>query len=160
SNRRIALAPKRIEGYRHFANKIWNATRFSLDNLKGYAWQGDASAPKPKGLYNRWILSRLARAIDISNAGIGSFRVDEGANEIYPFFWNDFCDWYIELTKPTLTKPDDPLHGETRQTLAYVLEASLRLMHPMMPFLTEELWQRVPKPSSRRASIAFGPYPA
>jgi valyl-tRNA synthetase len=159
SNRRIALAPKRLEGYRHFANKIWNATRFSLDNLKGFTWRGDASAPKPKGLYNRWILSRLAHAIEVSNAGIESFRVDEAANEIYRFFWNDFCDWYIELTKPTLTKAEDPLYAETRQTLAYVLEASLRLLHPMMPFITEELWQRVPKPASRRVSIAFGPYP-
>jgi valyl-tRNA synthetase len=159
SNKRIALAPKRIEGYRHFINKIWNAARFSLDNLKGFAWpEGDAK-PAPKGLYNRWILSRLDRAARVAIQGLELFRLDEAATELYRFFWNDFCDWYIELTKATLQKPNDALYAETRQTLAYVLEASLRLLHPFIPFVTEELWQRCPRPASRKASIAFGPYP-
>jgi valyl-tRNA synthetase len=159
SNKRIALAPKRIEGYRHFINKIWNATRFALDNLAGFAWPASDGAPKPAGLYNRWILSRLARAARIANEGMAAFRLDEAATELYRFFWNDFCDWYIELTKDTLKKPDDRAHAETRETLAFVLEASLRLLHPFVPFVSEELWQRCPKPGVRKASIAFGPYP-
>jgi valyl-tRNA synthetase len=158
SNKRIALAPKRLEGYRHFVNKIWNATRFSLEALKDFPW---ADVQKPDALYNRWILSRLARATKIANAGIQAFRVDEAANEAYRFFWSDFCDWYLELTK-TVFAEDSPFvqdRDETRAVLAYTLEASLRLMHPMMPFVTEELWQRVPKPHARKPSIAFGPYP-
>jgi valyl-tRNA synthetase len=159
SNKRIALAPKRIEGNRHFLNKIWNATRLALDLLEGFAWQ-DEVAP-PKDLYNRWILSRLANAISLSCAGIDEFRIDEAANESYRFFWNDFCDWYLELAKPILREKgaNPALAAETQATLARVLETSLRLMHPLMPFITEELWQRVPKPKSRNASIAFGPYP-
>jgi valyl-tRNA synthetase len=158
SNKRIALAPKRLEGYRHFVNKIWNATRFALDQLEGFSW---TDVPKPRALYNRWILSRVASAAKIANAGIGAFRIDEAANEAYRFFWSDFCDWYLELTKTVFAEqsPFAADKDETRAVLASVLEASLRLMHPLMPFVTEELWQRVPKPASRRASIAFGPYP-
>jgi valyl-tRNA synthetase len=158
SNKRIALAPKRLEGYRHFINKIWNATRFALDQLEGFSW---TEVSKPKALYDRWILSRLARASKIANGGIHAFRIDEAANEAYRFFWSDFCDWYLELTKTVFAdnSPFAESRNETRAVLAYVLEGSLRLMHPLMPFVTEELWQRVPKPSSRKMSIAFGPYP-
>jgi valyl-tRNA synthetase len=163
SNKRIALAPKRIEGNRHFLNKMWNATRLSLDLLgPDYVWR----EPKPpKGLYNLWIRSRFAAACETAHAGFDAFRIDEAAHAAYRFFWNEFCDWYLELAKPILRKQ----HGgtfhrpdqvpEAQETLAYVLEGSLRLMHPLMPFITEELWQRVPRPVSRSASIAFGPYP-
>jgi valyl-tRNA synthetase len=163
SNKRIALAPKRIEGNRHFLNKIWNATRLSLDLLAGYTWKEDA--PAPRDFYNRWILSRLGRAIEIAHGGLANFRVDETANEAYRFFWNDFCDWYLEIAKTILRKNEDGSYPraeivpETMHTLAKALEASFRLMHPLMPFLTEELWQRVPRPASRKTSIAFGPYP-
>jgi valyl-tRNA synthetase len=164
SNKRIALAPKRIEGNRHFLNKIWNATRLALDLLGAdHAWR-DTPA-KPKGLYNRWIRSRFAAACEAAHEGLDSFRIDEAALASYRFFWNELCDWYLELAKPILRKQPDgtvaqpDLVAETRATLAYVLEGSLRLMHPMMPFVTEELWQRVPRPPSRKASIAFGPYP-
>jgi valyl-tRNA synthetase len=158
SNKRIALAPKRLEGYRHFVNKIWNATRFCLEQLKDFPW---AEIQAPDALYNRWMLSRLARASKIANSGIYAFRVDEAANEAYRFFWSDFCDWYVELTKSVFAEnsPFVQDRDETRAVLAYTLEASLRLIHPLMPFVTEELWQRVPKPHSRKASIAFGPYP-
>lgn len=178
SNKRIALAPKRIEGNRNFLNKIWNATRLALEFLDGYAWSETTMAP-PKDLYNRWLLSRLANAVAASKAGHDAFRVDEAANAAYRFFWNDLCDWYLEIAKPILRKRDgaspaspergphqgdgtyaDPaLAAESKATLARALEASLRLMHPLMPFITEELWQRVPHPSSRKASIAFGPFP-
>ena len=164
SNKRIALAPKRIEGNRHFMNKIWNASRLALELLDGFTWRDDAM-PEPKELYNRWILSRLGHAIATSTEGHETFRIDEAANEGYRFFWNDFCDWYLELAKPILRKREDgtyvdaELVPETQATLARVLEASLRLLHPLMPFITEELWQRVPKPASRKVSIAFGPFP-
>jgi valyl-tRNA synthetase len=163
SNKRIALAPKRIEGNRHFLNKIWNATRLAVDLLGDYAWKDPAP---PRGFINRWIRSRFAAACEIVHEGLGAFRVDEATQATYHFFWSDFCDWYLELVKPVLRKQPDgqPAYPvdhvrETQETLCVVLEGSLRLMHPLMPFLTEELWQRLPRPASRRASVAFGPYP-
>ncbi len=163
SNKRIALAPKRIEGYRHFANKIWNATRLSLSNLEGFdasALTGDAP-PKATTWYNRWLVAQLGKSITICNDGLEAFRIDEAALESYRFFWNDFCDWYLEITKSVLRgesgTPEEK--KETQAVLAHVLETSLRLLHPMMPFITEELWQRLPRPASRKKSIAFGPYP-
>jgi valyl-tRNA synthetase len=164
SNKRIALAPKRLEGNRHFLNKIWNATRLALDLLgPGYAWPEKGS--EPEGFYSRWIRSRFAEACAQTHDGLEAFRVDEAALAAYRFFWNDLCDWYLELVKPILRPRTDgsvarqALVAETRDTLAYVLEGSLRLMHPLMPFITEELWQRVPKPASRKVSVAFGPFP-
>jgi valyl-tRNA synthetase len=164
SNKRIALAPKRIEGNRHFLNKIWNATRLALDLLgSDFSWRDDA--PAPSGFYNRWIRSRFAAACAAAHEGLDTFRIDEAAHAAYRFFWNDLCDWYLELVKPVLRKlPEGAfLHPETvpetRATLAYVLEGSLRLLHPLMPFITEELWQRVPRPASHKVSLAFGPFP-
>jgi valyl-tRNA synthetase len=158
SNKRIALAPKRIEGNRHFLNKIWNASRLSIGLLGDFVWP-DESTP-PKGFYNRWIRSRFAASCEAVHDGMEGFRIDEAALAAYRFFWNDLCDWYLEIIKPQLR--DDGAGAsvaETRETLAYVLEGSLRSMHPLMPFVTEELWQRVPRPPSRGASIALGPYP-
>lgn len=161
SNKRIALAPKRIEGYRHFANKIWNATRLSLGHLAGFdASKLTGKAPEAKAWYNRWIVAELGKAIATANEGLAEFRIDEAANENYRFFWNDFCDWYLEITKPVFRgEAGAEETEETRAVLAHVLETSLRLLHPIMPFITEDLWQRAPRPSSRRSSIAFGPYP-
>jgi valyl-tRNA synthetase len=162
SNKRIALAPKRIEGYRRFVNKIWNATRLSLDLLGSYQVEGAGDhAPATTDAYNRWILSRLASAMKVANDGLATFRIDDAANELYRFFWSDVCDWYLEIAKTVLRDADDslPLVKETKATLAYVLEASLRAMHPLMPYATEELWQRLPRPASRPATIALAPYP-
>jgi valyl-tRNA synthetase len=164
SNKRIALAPKRIEGNRHFLNKIWNATRLALDLLGvDFSWPDDA--PAPSGFYNRWIRSRFAAACAAAHEGLDTFRIDEAAHAAYRFFWNDLCDWYLELAKPLLRAspegafPHPETVPETRATLAYVLEGSLRLLHPLMPFITEELWQRAPRPASRKVSVAFGPFP-
>jgi valyl-tRNA synthetase len=176
SNKRIALALKRIEGYRFFVNKIWNATRFSMDKVGAMTRETD-KAPEPGGFYSRWILSRLGNAIRVVHAGMDNFRIDEAANELYRFFWNDVCDWYLELCKPVFAADGTsaavpqrgpgnsaaPQHaalaGETRETLVYVLDASLRLLHPMMPYVTEELWQRLPRPPGGPVSIALARYP-
>jgi valyl-tRNA synthetase len=155
SNKRIALAPKRIEGNRHFLNKIWNATRLVLDLVGGDARGGDP--PRPAHLYERWILSRLHRTIGIVHEGMGAFRIDEAANELYRFFWYDYCDWYLELAKTRLregVEEKEPI----RATLLHVLDASLRLLHPFVPFVTEELWQRLPIRRSKK-SIALARYP-
>jgi valyl-tRNA synthetase len=158
SNKRIALALKRIEGYRFFINKIWNATRFSLEHLKGLT--RDAETPEPGGFYNRWILSRLGAALETAHEGLDAFRIDEAAVALYQFFWTDFCSWYLELTKPVFAAHDeDALTKETQTTLAHVLDASLRAMHPLMPFVTEDLWQRLPRPEGHARSIALAPYP-
>ncbi len=168
SNKRIALQPKRIEGYRHFANKIWNASRLCLGHVEGVdATKLTGKAPEAKAFFNRWILAQLGKSIAIANAGVAEFRIDEAANESYRFFWNDFCDWYLEVTKPILREgfafDAPPRHTpeaeETRLVMAHVLETSLRMLHPIMPYITEEVWQRMPRPASRRSSIAFGPYP-
>jgi valyl-tRNA synthetase len=168
SNKRITLAPKRIEGNRHFLNKMWNAARLSLELLGDYSWP-ETQPEFPRGFANRWIRSRFAAACEAAHEGFDAFRVDEAANAGYRFFWNELCDWYLELVKPVLrepaegapesSSPSEESVAEARATLAYVLEGSLRLLHPLMPYITEELWQRVPRPSSRRVSIAFGPYP-
>jgi valyl-tRNA synthetase len=156
--RRIALSPKRIEGYRHFCNKVYNAIRFALPHVERQALSGTP----PEGatvLFNRWILSRLARAVEASSRGIEDFRLDEAANALYQFFWYEHCDWYLEATKTIFAHGSDAEQSETRATLAHVIEASLRALHPFMPFVTEELWQRVPRPPSRPISVALAPYP-
>ncbi|HSQ62378.1 MAG TPA: valine--tRNA ligase, partial [Polyangiaceae bacterium] len=159
SNMRIALAPKRIEGNRHFLNKIWNATRLSLELLG--AVRAPASPPDAKDALNRWILSRLSEAARITRAGIEAFRIDEGANELYRFFWYDLCDWYLELVKPILRdEAESELRKETAETLGYVLGASLRLLHPFVPFVTEELWQRLHGYPEDFRSIALEAYPS
>jgi valyl-tRNA synthetase len=156
--RRIALSPKRVEGYRNFCNKIYNAVRFALGHLQDVeAAQG---VPEAKLLPNRWILSRLAQAVEASGRGILDFRLDEGSGALYHFFWDELCDWFLEACKPVLLSGTVAEQSETRATLAHVLETALRALHPFMPFITEELWQKLPRPATRPASIALAPYPS
>ncbi|MBW2527598.1 MAG: valine--tRNA ligase [Deltaproteobacteria bacterium] len=165
-SKRIPLSPKKIEGYRHFCNKIWNATRFALPHTEGAQHRGEP--PAARALVNRWILSRLGAACGAAAEGIDGFRFDEAASALYRFFWGELCDWYLELCKPVFSGHDLPgvgademaaLREETRDTLAYALETSLRALHPFMPFITEELWQRLPRPEPSPVSVALAEAP-
>jgi valyl-tRNA synthetase len=155
--KRIALSPKRIEGYRHFCNKVYNAVRFSMTYIEGST--PEAKVPATTALHNRWILSRLVHAVEASTRGIEDFRLDEGSGALYHFFWDELCDWFLELTKPIFAGSNAAEKDETRAVLAHVLEVSLRALHPYIPFVTEELWQRIPKPSAQPKSIGLARYP-
>ncbi|HJL46018.1 MAG TPA: valine--tRNA ligase, partial [Polyangiaceae bacterium LLY-WYZ-15_(1-7)] len=143
--RRIALSLKRVEGYRNFANKLWNAARYALMNLEGTGAKATGAPPAVTALANRWILARLGAALETTKKGIEDYRLDEASQALYHFVWDELCDWYLELSKPLLESEDAALVEETRATLIHVLEATLRALHPMMPFITEEIWQRVAK---------------
>ncbi len=157
--KRIALSPARVDGYRKFCNKIYNATRFSLGYLEGESVTADGATPAPKLFVNRWILSRLVAAVEASTRGIDEYRLDEGSGALYHFFWDEFCAWFVEMTKPIFLSGSEAEKAETRQVLAHTLEAALRALHPYAPFITEDLWQRIPRPASRPVSIALSPYP-
>jgi len=139
--RDIKLAEERIEGYRNFANKIWNAARFSLMNLDG---PRTANAPAERTFPDRWILSRLNQTIQSVTSELEAYRFDRAANALYQFIWHEYCDWYLELIKSTLQNSASPAAPGTRQTLVETLETTMRLLHPFMPFLTEEIWQTLP----------------
>ncbi len=139
--RDIKLAEERIEGYRNFANKIWNAARFSLMNLDG---PRTATAPSERTFPDRWILSRLNQTIALVTSELEAYRFDRAANALYQFIWHEYCDWYLELIKPTLQNSASPEGPGTRETLVETLETMMRLLHPFMPFLTEEIWQTLP----------------
>jgi valyl-tRNA synthetase len=130
----------RIEGYRNFCNKLWNATRYVLQNT-----EGEDCSPGTATLADRWILTRLQQVTQNVESHIKTYRFDLVARDLYEFVWNDYCDWYIELSKPVLYSDTFGLESKqaARHTLINVLEAILRLLHPIMPFITEELWQRV-----------------
>jgi len=161
---KIALSIKRIEGYRNFANKLWNAARYALMNLEGSEARAEQKRPEAKAFANVWILSRLALAIDTTHTAVDAYRLDEAANALYQFVWRELCDWYLELAKPLLSTPLSSTNevdsaAETRAVLVHVLETTLRVLHPMMPFITEEIWQRVPKLASATPTLMLAPYP-
>jgi valyl-tRNA synthetase len=155
--RRIALSPGRIDGYRKFCNKLYNAIRFALPYLDGLV--ADEAVPSPSLPHNRWVLSRLGAAVTESTRGIEGFRLDESSGALYHFVWDELCDWYIELVKLVFQTGTDAEKAETQRTLGHVLETTLRALHPFLPFITEELWQRLPRPASRPASVALSTYP-
>ncbi len=151
----------RVEGYRNFCNKLWNASRFALMHLEKPVSQARASGTP--ALAERWIRSRLCVAIGAVHENLATYRLDLAAKAIYEFIWYEFCDWYLELAKPVLndeTASPERLHA-TRACLVDVLETALRVLHPLMPFLTEEIWQRVAPLAGRSgATIMLQPFPA
>jgi valyl-tRNA synthetase len=170
----IALSEERILSYRAFANKIWNAARFLFLNLAKIEERGvkleELVAPEVRSaapyaqngqqlLVDRWIFSRLARTFEQVNAALAEFRFHEAAHEVYHFFWGDFCDWYIEWVKPHLAAENLEAAKVTWRNLFAVFEYALRLLHPFMPFLTEELWQRLPQRAESK-SISLESFPA
>ena len=159
-SRRIALSIKRIEGYRNFANKLWNASRYALMRLHATEAFAEQRCPQPKALANRWVLSRLYRALDAASAGLDAYRLDDASGALYHFVWDEFCDWYLEASKPALDSGDTALVRETEETLVHTLETTLRALHPMMPHITEEIWQRVPKWEGAPTSIMVSRYPS
>jgi valyl-tRNA synthetase len=159
-SRRIALSIKRIEGYRNFANKLWNASRYALMRLGNSNAVASQGCPQPRALANRWILSRLYQALDAASTGLDAYRLDDASGALYHFLWDEFCDWYLEVSKAALDSGDASLVRETEATLVHTLETVLRALHPMMPHITEEIWQRVPKWDGARASIMISRYPS
>jgi len=171
----IAFNEGRTEGYRAFANKIWNAARFMFMNVDRLSSCGadtlvresPASATGVSGfqsstLEDRWILSRFNRVTKEVNDALATYRFHEAANRIYDFFWGEFCDWYLELIKPRLNFEEGADQSQARiacRNLVSLFDASLRLLHPIMPFITEEVWQALHEGSPPLKSIALSPYP-
>jgi len=146
----------RCEGYKNFCNKLWNATRFALMNIGDATFTG---APQPSTDAERWILAQLERTSAEAAGHFASYRFDLLAQCLYEFTWNQVCDWFLELAKPALHGDDVAAAHSTRHTLVYVLEALLRLLHPLIPFITEELWQAVAPRLGKSGSIMTQPYP-
>ncbi|MGH8111502.1 MAG: class I tRNA ligase family protein, partial [Rhodanobacteraceae bacterium] len=170
-SRTINFDLKRAEGYKAFCNKLWNAARFVLMNT-GNRESGFGNRDKPATEAERWILSRLHDTLAEVDGHFATYRFDHLAQALYEFVWNEYCDWFLELSKPALNGGDAEAAASTRHTLLVVLEAALRALHPIIPFITEEIWQELPLRSSMsaknkpvslpdlsRSSILDRPYP-
>ena len=172
NGRDIRFDLKRVEGSRNFCNKLYNATRFVLMNTEGKTvdcsalYAGDKTGVSDNPV-DRWILSRLQQTVNEINYQVAQYRFDLASNALYEFIWNEYCDWYLEMTKPVLTADADSADAAaqqaqtaTRSTLLYVLESTLRLAHPFMPYITEELWHQVaPIAGVQGDTIMTQPYP-
>ncbi len=166
--RDIKFDLNRAEGYKNFCNKLWNAARFVLMNCEGFT-VGAASAakpfaakatPTPKTDAERWILHQLQQVLLSVERNFADYRFDLASQELYEFVWNEYCDWFLELAKPALHGPDLQAAASTRRTLLVVLEQVLRLLHPLIPFITEEIWQSVaPRLGIAGNSISTQPWP-
>ncbi len=155
--RDIKLSEKRIEGYRHFVNKIWNSARFALMNMPEGGGAPKAELSDATGLANRWILHRLEEVKDEVESATLEYRFNDIAQSLYRFIWNEFCDWYLEMAKGDLYGADEGLKDATRKVLLTVLSETLVLLHPVMPFVTQEIWSVLPGIKDRE--LALQPYP-
>jgi valyl-tRNA synthetase len=170
---RIRLSVDRVEKYRNFINKLWNASRFALMNLDGYdpeRFEAQLSTPAGRaslGMPERWILSRLQGVVGQVDAALEAFRFNDAAGAIFHFVWDELCDWYIELAKPHLYMSAEVEQDAARNArrhvvqgvLATALETTMRLMHPFSPFVTEEIWQKLPKPPQLPGSLMITVFP-
>jgi valyl-tRNA synthetase len=134
----MKLAPARVEGYRNFATKLWNATRFS--QMNGVAVPAGFDAASSKLTVNKWILGELARCAAAVDSAIAEYRFNDAATALYAFVWGTLCDWYVEFTKPIFQDADRAAQTETRAVTGVVLRETVKLLHPIMPFITEEIW--------------------
>ena len=165
--RDVRMSVSRVEGYRHFINKLWNAARFALMHLAEFepavpdaetamAWE-DGAAAAPLSLADRWILSRLRAAADACAEGMEAYKFNEAAGALYQFLWHEFCDWYLEAAKPTLYGNAGAAERDTARTVLWrTLRESLILLHPFIPFVTEEIWHKLP---GTHGSIMLAAYP-
>jgi valyl-tRNA synthetase len=167
TGRDISWDMKRLEGYRNFCNKLWNASRYVLMNTEEHDCGRELahdSSELEYSLADRWIQSQLQQTIETVRGHLDAYRFDLASSAMYEFTWNQFCDWYLELTKPVIFKGTPAQQRATRKTLVDVLEALLRLMHPIMPFITETIWQRVvphtAAGSNKADSIMLSEYPS
>jgi valyl-tRNA synthetase len=165
--RDIKMSTERIEGYRNFANKIWNASRFVMMNLEEDFSPTATLMTNETSLADRWILSRLNSVTKEVQTSLQEYRFNDAASALYHFIWHEYCDWYLELSKPALNLEKGSAERKAAQTvLAHVLETSLRLLHPIMPFITEEIWQTLPDDvrnghaGIKTESIMVAAYPA
>jgi valyl-tRNA synthetase len=153
--RDVKLDPARIAGYRNFGTKLWNATRFA--EMNGVSRDADFAPEKATLGVNRWILTEFAKTVTEVTSGIEQFKFNEAAGTLYRFVWNQFCDWYLELLKPVFSGEDEAAKKEAQACAAYVLEETYKLLHPFMPFMTEELWEHT---ASRDSLLCHAAWPA
>ncbi len=159
--RDVVFDLQRLEGYRNFCNKLWNAARFVFMQTEGQPLA--AVAPAAKDTADRWLYSQLNRTIAAVREALDSYRFDFAASALYEFIWNEYCDWYLELSKPVLSRknPDEAAKARCRHTLLDVLEQTLRLAHPLLPFITEEIWQKLREPLALTTpSLMLAAYPS
>ncbi len=157
--RDIKLSEQRVEGYRNFATKLWNAARFA--EINGCARDPDFDPRRAKETLNRWIAHETAKTGREVTAAIEAYKFNDAAAAIYRFVWNVYCDWYLELIKPVLSGPDGAAKSETRAAAAWALDEILKLLHPFMPFITEELWRVTAEHGAKRGHmLALDAWPA
>ncbi|HYE01276.1 MAG TPA: class I tRNA ligase family protein, partial [Alphaproteobacteria bacterium] len=155
--RDIKLSGQRVEGYRNFATKLWNAARYCTMN--GAVPQPGFDPAAARQTVNRWIVGEVAAAARKVEEAIDAYRFNEAAGAVYHFAWGTFCDWYLEFTKPILNGTDEAAKAETRATTAWALEQILHLLNPMMPFITEELWDKLAGPAGREKPLIVTRWP-
>ncbi len=153
----VKYSEQRVAGYRNFATKLWNATRFA--EINGCARDPAFNPAKVQHTLNRWIVGETERAAAEVTAAIEAYRFNEAAAAIYEFIWGRFCDWYLELAKPVLSGSDEASKAETRACAAWVLDQATALLHPFMPFITEELWAKTAGDTARDSVLALAPWP-